>query len=73
MSAMARCDPFSPTFDHPLLNSSPEYDCPTNAFRTRPIGSIRTQNSFRERSKCLKNIEDEKNQLIEVGIVIGLK
>ncbi|EXJ94243.1 hypothetical protein A1O1_02636 [Capronia coronata CBS 617.96] len=65
---MARYDPFSPTFDHPLLNSSPDYGSRNGSFRNRPIGDIGVvapQMSFRERTKRLRSLEDEKNQLIE--------
>lgn len=69
MPDMARYDPFSPTFDHPLLNSSPDYGSRNGSFRTRPIGEIAIvppPMSFRERTKRLRSLEDEKNQLIEV-------
>ncbi|KAJ4509760.1 hypothetical protein HRR83_006918 [Exophiala dermatitidis] len=66
---MARYDPFSPTFDHPLLNSSPDYGSRNGTFRNRPIGAdlgaIAPQLSFRERNKRLRGLEEEKNQLIE--------
>ncbi|KIX08216.1 uncharacterized protein Z518_02872 [Rhinocladiella mackenziei CBS 650.93] len=68
MPDMARYDPFSPTFDHPLLNSSPDYGSRNGSFRNRPIGDIsivNSQMSFRERNKRLRSLEDEKNQLIE--------
>ncbi|KAI1611212.1 hypothetical protein EDD36DRAFT_315934 [Exophiala viscosa] len=69
MPDMARFDPFSPTFDHPLLNSSPDYGSRNGTF-IRPIGvgvggGLDSQLSFRERNKRLRNLEDEKNQLIE--------
>lgn len=63
---MARYDPFSPTFDHPLLNSSPDYGTRNQAFRNGPIGALMPQASFRERHKKLKDQDFEKNQLIEV-------
>jgi len=69
MPDMARYDPFSPTFDHPLTNSSPDYGSRNGSFRTRPVsdfGAIGTPLSFRERNKRLRNLDDEKNQLIEV-------
>ncbi|EXJ84530.1 hypothetical protein A1O3_05199 [Capronia epimyces CBS 606.96] len=65
---MARYDPFSPTFDHPLLNSSPDYGSRNGSFRNRPVGDIGvvpSQMSFRERTKRLRSLEDDKNQLIE--------
>jgi hypothetical protein len=70
MPDMARYDPFSPTFDHPLINSSPDYASRNNSFRSGravgEIGSMVSQMSFRERHKRLRNLEDDKNQLIEV-------
>ena len=69
MPDMARYDPFSPTCDHPLLNSSPDYGSRNGSFRNRPIGDIGvvgTQMSFRERNKRLRSLDDEKNQLVEV-------
>jgi hypothetical protein len=74
MPDMARYDPFSPTFDHPLLNSSPDYAARTGSFRNRPIGGdigvVNPNMSFRERNKRIRNLEDEKNQLIEVRLII---
>ena len=75
---MAKYDPFSPTLDHPLLNSSPDYNTKSNgrngSLRSRALGngtfshgSFTTQLSYRERSKRLRDVEDEKQQLIEVG------
>ncbi|KAK6381273.1 hypothetical protein LTS17_004330 [Exophiala oligosperma] len=65
---MARYDPFSPSFEHPLLNSSPDYGS-RNGFRTSraigDIGLVDSHMSFRERNKRLRNLDDEKNQLIE--------
>ncbi|KAK7905751.1 hypothetical protein LTR67_000475 [Exophiala xenobiotica] len=65
---MARYDPFSPTFDHPLLNSSPDYGS-RNGFRSsRAIGDVGVMDphmSFRERNKRLRSLDDERNQLIE--------
>jgi hypothetical protein len=72
MPDMARYDPFSPTFDHPLLNSSPDYASRNGSFRNRPIGDIgvvNAQMSFRERNKRLRSLDDEKNQLIEVRML----
>lgn len=69
MPDMARYDPFSPTFDHPLLNSSPDYVSRNGSFRHRPIGDVGVVNSpmsFRERNKRLRSLDDEKYQLIEV-------
>lgn len=71
MPDMARYDPFSPTFDHPLTNSSPDYGSRVTPFRTRPIGDMGTTgiySSFRERNKRLKNLDEEKNKLIEVTV-----
>ncbi|ETN41849.1 uncharacterized protein HMPREF1541_03788 [Cyphellophora europaea CBS 101466] len=62
---MARYDPFSPTFEHPLLNSSPDYGARSQPFRNGPIGALLTQTSYRERHKRLKDQDLEKNQLIE--------
>lgn len=75
MPDMARFDPFSPTFDHPLLNSSPDYGSRNGSF-ARPIGvgvgvGLDSQLSFRERNKRLRSLEDEKNQLIEVWTFLG--
>ncbi len=74
MPDMARYDPFSPSFDHPLLNSSsPDFDR-NGAFRNRAVGDlgvVRSQMSFRERSKRLKSLEDEKTQLIEVFLPVA--
>lgn len=69
MPFMARYDPFSPQFDHPLLNSSPDYGSRNGTFRTRPIGDFGNQLTFRERNKRLREFDDEKNQLIEVCCV----
>lgn len=72
MPDMARFDPFSPTFDHPLLNSSPDYGSRTTPFRNRVVGEIgpvNPQSSFRERNKRLRSLEDERNQLIDVIIL----
>lgn len=70
MPDMARFDPFSPTFDHPLLNSSPDYGSRTTSFRNRVVGDIGSvnpvQSSFRERNKRLRSLEDERTQLMEV-------
>lgn len=72
MPDMARYDPFSPTFDHPLINSSPDYTSRNGSLRSgRAVGDlsgVTSQMSFRERNKRLKNLEDEKNQLIEVHL-----
>ncbi|EXJ55639.1 hypothetical protein A1O7_08568 [Cladophialophora yegresii CBS 114405] len=66
---MARYDPFSPTFDHPLMNSSPDYASRNGSFRSSraigDLGAITGQISFRERHKRLRNLEEDKNQLIE--------
>jgi hypothetical protein len=70
MPFMARYDPFSPTMDHPLLNSSPDYSARNGSFRNRPIGDFNPRpTSFRERNKKLRDLEDEKNQLIEVSLI----
>jgi hypothetical protein len=66
MPFMARYDPFSPKFDHPLLNSSPDYGARRQLFGGGPISSFAPQASFRERHKKLKDHDEEKNQLIEV-------
>jgi hypothetical protein len=70
MPDMARFDPFSPTMDHPMLNSSPDYGSRNSSFRTRAIGSdigiITPQMSFRDRDKRLRTLEKEKNDLMEV-------
>jgi hypothetical protein len=66
MPFMNRYDPFSPTFAHPLLNSSPDYGARNGTFSNRPIGGFGGQMSFRERNKRLRDLDDEKNQLIEV-------
>ena len=70
MPDMARYDPFSPTFEHPLINSSPDYTSRNGSFRSgRAIGDLGTmtgQMSFRERFKRLRNLEEDKNQIIEV-------
>jgi hypothetical protein len=72
MPDMARYDPFSPTFDHPLINSSPDYGSRNGSFRsTRAIGDMNANGfsnpiSFRERHKRIRSQEHEKNQLIEV-------
>ncbi|OQU94390.1 hypothetical protein CLAIMM_00751 isoform 1 [Cladophialophora immunda] len=69
MPDMARYDPFSPTFDHPLLNSSPDYSSRNGSLRSsRPngdLGDVTNQMSFRERNKRLRSLETERNQLIE--------
>ncbi|OAG42448.1 hypothetical protein AYO21_03324 [Fonsecaea monophora] len=67
---MARYDPFSPTFDHPLLNSSPDYSSRNGSLRSsRPIGdmssAVTNPLSFRERNKRLRSFEEERNQMIE--------
>ena len=72
MPDMARYDPFSPPlpYEHPLLNSSPDYGARNDSFRNRPIGDVgvvSSNMSFRERNKRLKNLDAEKTQLIEVG------
>ena len=77
MPFMARYDPFSPTMDHPLLNSSPDYtksNGRNGSLRSRALGngtfshgSFTTQLTYRERSRRLRDVEDEKQQLIEVG------
>lgn len=69
MPFMARYDPFSPTPVHPLLNSSPDFGARNGTYRTRPIGDVVPQLSFRERNKRLKEYDDNKDQLIEVGII----
>jgi hypothetical protein len=66
MPFMARYDPFSPTLDHPLLNSSPDFGSRNGTFRNRAIGDFGSQSTFRERNKRLRELDDEKNQLIEV-------
>lgn len=73
---MAKYDPFSPTLDHPLLNSSPDFTNPSSrngSLRARVLGNgtfnsgaFSGQMSFRERSKRIRDIEDEKQQLIDV-------
>lgn len=73
---MAKWDPFSPTLDHPLLNSSPDFTNPASrngSLRARALGNgsfgngaFNGQMSYRERSKRLRDLEDEKQQLIEV-------
>ena len=72
MPDMARYDPFSPTFDHPLINSSPDYASRNDSFRSSravgDLGGVTTQMSLRERFKRLRNLEDEKNQLVEVRL-----
>ena len=69
MPDMARYDPFSPTFEHPLINSSPDYASRNGSFRSsRAIGdlsAITSQMSFRERLKRLRHLEEDKNQFIE--------
>jgi hypothetical protein len=72
MPFMARYDPFSPQFDHPLLNSSPDYGSRNGTFRTRPIGDFGNRLNFRERNKRLREFDDEKNQLIEVCSVTAV-
>lgn len=70
MPFMARYDPFSPTLDHPLLNSSPDFSSRNGTFSNRqPFGALGAANnlSFRERIKRIQDIDAEKNQLIEVG------
>ena len=70
MPDMARYDPFSPTFDHPLINSSPDYGSRTTSFRNRVVGdlgAVGSQMSFRERNKRLRSLDEDKNQLIEVS------
>ncbi|KAJ9613484.1 hypothetical protein H2200_003426 [Cladophialophora chaetospira] len=66
---MARYDPFSPTFEHPLINSSPDYTSRNGSFRSsRAIGDLSTitaQMSFRERFKRIRSLEEDKNQIIE--------
>lgn len=66
---MARFDAFeafSKDYDHPFLNSSPDYTPRHTSLRTsRPIGEMTTNLSFRDRSKRLLDVENEKNQLIE--------
>jgi hypothetical protein len=70
MPDMARYDPFSPTCEHPLLNSSPDYGVRNGSFRGRgpvgDVGVVGAQVSFRERNKRLRSLDEEKNQLIEV-------
>lgn len=70
MPDMARYDPFSPTFEHPLINSSPDYGSRNGSFRSsRAIGdltSMTSQMSFRERFKRMRTFEEDKNSLIEV-------
>lgn len=64
-----RYDPFSPTLDHPLLNSSPDFGSRNGSIRNLPIGGFAPQppqNSYRERHKRLKQHDYEKNQLIDV-------
>ena len=68
---MARFDAFEAfskdDFDHPFLNSSPDYTPRHSSLRTsRPIGEMTSNLSFRDRSKRVIDIENEKNQLIEV-------
>lgn len=67
---MARFDAFealSKDFDHPFLNSSPDYTPRNGSLRlSRPIGEVTTNLSFRDRSKRLLDVDNEKNQLIEV-------
>lgn len=63
---MARFDAFSPDFEHPFINSSPDYSSRNGSYSSRAIGEMTTPLSFRERNKRLKSIENEKNQLIEV-------
>ena len=68
---MARFDAFEAfskdDFDHPFLNSSPDYTPRHSSLRTsRPIGEMTSNLSFRDRSKRVLDIENEKNQLIEV-------
>ncbi|KIV93379.1 hypothetical protein PV10_04594 [Exophiala mesophila] len=68
MPDMARYDPFAPTYDHPLVNSSPDFGSRSTPFRTRTIGdltAVAPHTSFRERNKRLKSLDEEKNQLIE--------
>jgi hypothetical protein len=69
---MARFDAFEAfskdDFDHPFLNSSPDFTPRHSLLRTsRPIGDMTTNMSFRDRSKRLLDIENEKNQLVEVN------
>lgn len=69
MPDMARYDPFSSNFDHPLVNSSPDYGSRATPFRNRTIGDLTAVGphaSFRERNKRLKSLDEEKNQFIEV-------
>ncbi len=70
MPDLARYDPFSPTFEHPLITSSPDYTSRNGSFRSSraigDMGGITSQMSFRERHKRLRNLEEDKNQLIEV-------
>lgn len=68
---MARFDAFEAfskdDFDHPFLNSSPDYTPRNSSLRiSRPIGEMTNNLSFRDRSKRLLDIENEKNQLIDV-------
>lgn len=55
-----------------FMNSSPDYSTPRNgSLRSRPIGDMTGNSSFRERSRRLIDVENEKNQLIEVSSVLG--
>jgi hypothetical protein len=52
-----------------FFNSSPDYTPRNGSLRmnTRPIGDMTGNSSFCDRSKRLLDVENEKNQLIEVG------
>jgi hypothetical protein len=68
MARFVAFEAFSKDFDHPFLNSSPDYTPRNGSLRiNRPIGEMTTNLSFRDRSKRLLDVENEKNQLIEVS------
>ena len=63
---MARFDAFSPDFEHPFINSRPDYSSSQGTHDCGPIGDMSAQTTFRDRSKRLKTLQNEQNQLIEV-------
>ena len=63
---MARFDAFSSDFEHPFINSRPDYSSSQVAYDCGPVGDMSTHTTFRDRGSRLKALQIEQNQLIEV-------